>query len=533
MKKRLINMLIVLLIAGLLPGVAFATSFGTIPNEMLKVTSKDGIIWAIRETGNPNYYWNGSSWVSGNTSLSGPYGSAYENKFDIFIDDMGRLWFSGVRTNDNEYSTGYFQMTAGGKTVSDYGYRYFVKANDGTVWTWGYPSRDVKNTPTVAYFNGEGFTNLPVKAPFYLSGPCLTIDHDGRPWVCGSGQGDYNKVAYWNGSSWVRCDPPFPNGNMIGGLTTTEDGSIMAFADYSYGYGWALYKNGVWTIKNFSKDDRSANPVKTYANIELGPGGKIWGISNTDGTKLAYYDEGIWKITMPAPFGISDFTVDSSGIVWAINGKQAAAYIEGAWLTDTDGFSSKLIEAAKKSADAAKVSADAAAANTGAAVTAAQGAKASADTAASRAQTAVNQTVDAGTSAASWAHQSYDKANQASQDATYIRNTQLPSLETKLNNLQVSVTNIQNSDTMPPTVEIQTVSGARATSGSSIQAIVTVTDNRPGPYTYSINGGSYSTLPDDGRITLPVYSSGNNSITVSVQDAAGNVGSKTIVIRKF
>ncbi|ABO49504.1 hypothetical protein Dred_0969 [Desulforamulus reducens MI-1] len=117
--------------------------------------------------------------------------------------------------------------------------------------------------------------------------------------------------------------------------------------------------------------------------------------------------------------------------------------------------------------------------------------------------------------------------------AGYIRNTQLPGLETKMNNLQVAVTNIQNSDTIPPTFDVQTVSGARATSASSIQAIVTVTDNRPGPYTYSISGGSYSTLPSDGRISLPVSSSGNNSITVSVKDVAGNIGTKTIVIRKL
>lgn len=97
----------------------------------------------------------------------------------------------------------------------------------------------------------------------------------------------------------------------------------------------------------------------------------------------------------------------------------------------------------------------------------------------------------------------------------------------------MAVTNIQNSDTLPPTIDVQTVSGARATSASSIQAIVTVTDNRPGPYTYSINGGSYNALPSDGRITLPVSSPGNNSITVYVKDVAGNVGSKTIVIRKL
>ncbi|RYD01476.1 hypothetical protein N752_29685 [Desulforamulus aquiferis] len=148
-----------------------------------------------------------------------------------------------------------------------------------------------------------------------------------------------------------------------------------------------------------------------------------------------------------------------------------------------------------------------------------------ANSANSRTQTTINQT---------WYPGTYGGPSESVGDiAGYIRTTQLPALETKMNNLHVAVTNIQNSDTTPPTVDVQTVSGARATSASSIQAIVTVTDNRPGPYTYSINGGSYSTLPSDGRISLPVVNSGNNSITVNVKDVAGNVGSKTIIIRKL
>lgn len=157
--------------------------------------------------------------------------------------------------------------------------------------------------------------------------------------------------------------------------------------------------------------------------------------------------------------------------------------------------------------------------------TSAQGAKTSADTAATRAQTTVNQT---------WYGGAYGGASENVADiAGYIRIKQLPELETKMNNLQVAINNIENNDTSPPTVDVQTVSGSRATSASSIQAVVTVTDNRPGPYTYSVNGGSYSTLPANGIVSLPVLSPGNNSITINVKDVAGNVGSKTIVIRKL
>ena len=118
----------------------------------------------------------------------------------------------------------------------------------------------------------------------------------------------------------------------------------------------------------------------------------------------------------------------------------------------------------------------------------------------------------------SYYNQSYGGSSECVANiAGYIRNTQLPGLETKMNNLQVAVTNIQNSDTIPPTFDVQTVSGARATSASSIQAIVTVTDNRPGPYTYSISGGSYSTLPSDGRISLPFSNSGYFRIQVKLK----------------
>ena len=173
---------------------------------------------------------------------------------------------------------------------------------------------------------------------------------------------------------------------------------------------------------------------------------------------------------------------------------------------------------AKTAAEEAKNAANEANTNASAAKTSADAARASADTGASRA----------------WYSGKYGGSQESVADvAGYIRNQQLPGIDTKINNLQTSITNLQNSDTLPPVVDVQTVSGARATSGSSIQAIVTVTDNRPGPYTYSINGGSYSALPADGRVTLPVTIAGNNTITVYVKDVAGNIGSKTIVIRKL
>lgn len=509
--KRSILILLILIINFNI-SIADAANFGTLPiNYAARITFKNGLIWVTQDEDNLTYFWNGSSWIPANSSLTGRGPNDYIN--DIFIDNQNRLWFSGeYNSDDDAHTTGYFQMNSAGKCVSYYGYEIFTKGKNGTIWTYGYPDRDYWKYPTVGYFNGEGFTHLPVLAPFRLVGHSLTIDNNGTPWI----SGENGQVAYWNGSSWVRNDPPFKYTPIIHCLATASDGSIIAIArDYNYS-AWAVYKNGTWTVKQEANDQISAEPIHGYSTVEYGPDGKVWGFSS-DGIK--YYENGTWNKIIPAPFSLADFTVDDSGILWAVgDGTKVAAYIEGGWFTDTDSFSSKLIEAAKKSADKAALEAQQA-------KTSADASKASADTASSKAQTAINQT---------WYTGAYGgNSESVANIAGYIRNTQLPGLETKINNLQVAINNIQNSDILNPIVDIQTVSGARATSGSSIEAIITVTDNRPGPFTYSINGGAYNTLPSNGRIFLPVSGPGNNTITVSVKDVAGNTGSKSIVIRKL
>ncbi|HBV99341.1 MAG: hypothetical protein JL50_21640 [Peptococcaceae bacterium BICA1-7] len=104
---------------------------------------------------------------------------------------------------------------------------------------------------------------------------------------------------------------------------------------------------------------------------------------------------------------------------------------------------------------------------------------------------------------------------------------------TKIDTLQTMVNNYMSADTSPPVVSLSTVSGARATSGSSILAMVDVSDNLSNTFEYSLNGIDYLSLSVDGIITLPVNSSGTNTITVWVKDEAGNTSRKSITIRKF
>ncbi|MCL6478990.1 MAG: hypothetical protein K6T65_11330 [Peptococcaceae bacterium] len=106
----------------------------------------------------------------------------------------------------------------------------------------------------------------------------------------------------------------------------------------------------------------------------------------------------------------------------------------------------------------------------------------------------------------------------------------------KLDKLQTSIMNIQNNmgaDVAPPVVRIRTVSGAMATSGSSIQAVVDVADNVSSVFTYSLDGSNFTALPGNKVINLPVNSQGINLITVWIMDEAGNVCSATITIRKL
>jgi len=123
-------------------------------------------------------------------------------------------------------------------------------------------------------------------------------------------------------------------------------------------------------------------------------------------------------------------------------------------------------------------------------------------------------------------------ADSANANVNYIRNTQLPSIENKITNLQTTVNNFV-SDAMSPIVKIQTTSGARATSASSIPCIVSVTDNSAGPFEYSVNGGAWAALPASGQVALPVTQPGMNTITVEVKDLAGNIGRDVISIRKL
>lgn len=114
-------------------------------------------------------------------------------------------------------------------------------------------------------------------------------------------------------------------------------------------------------------------------------------------------------------------------------------------------------------------------------------------------------------------------------DASRSANEKIDTLQTTVNNIQ----NTLGNDTTSPVVKVKTVSGAWATSGSSIRAVINASDNVSTVFEYSLDGTDYQPLPSDGVIVLPVSTSGSNLITVWVKDEAGNVGRDSITIRKL
>jgi len=194
---------------------------------------------------------------------------------------------------------------------------------------------------------------------------------------------------------------------------------------------------------------------------------------------------------------------------------------------------------AKASADTAATNAANASSNASTAATNAASAKSSADnanTSASNALNAVNNangnTISAVRDAAGTV---LDESRQSKISATNAYN-ESHTANTKLDTLQTTVTNIQNSigaDTTPPVPKLRTVSGAAATSGGSIQAVLDISDNVSVTFTYSLDGVSYGPVPISKIINLSVVSPGSNVIPVWVKDLAGNVGTTSITIRKL
>ncbi len=150
---------------------------------------------------------------------------------------------------------------------------------------------------------------------------------------------------------------------------------------------------------------------------------------------------------------------------------------------------------------------------------------------------ASSRTWDSATSksAATLAREARDSAGTAAASALGAFNATQTAI-TRLDSIQARITNIENktgADLSPPVVRIKTVTGSLATSGGSVKAVLSISDNIASTFDYSLDGVNFSPVPADKQITLPVNNPGPNIIMVWARDAAGNVGSESIIIRKL
>jgi len=85
-------------------------------------------------------------------------------------------------------------------------------------------------------------------------------------------------------------------------------------------------------------------------------------------------------------------------------------------------------------------------------------------------------------------------------------------------------------DNAPPVFDVNTASGARATSAASIDLQITAQDSLSKNLAYNINGGAFQPLPSSGVVTVSLSEQGVNNVVVCLRDEAGNTASKQIKI---
>lgn len=413
---------------------------------------------------------------------------------------------------------------------------------------------------------------------FYRAGKFYKVQHTGDYWNNGMPQ-----LCEWNGSTWVLIKEGTKDLREPYGVTVYYDvGSDKVYAVFAENYSWgyvALYtysfSSNSWTRVSdtiYIEDLEFVNS-RTYKTIifngNIFVGGyysdsdlnRIVNISTkslvvstsiSNGVGLAANNYGWVKYSVGGNFeganiGFNLYTieVDKYGNLFLAGsgGKCAVRDLGGVIQTNSDFYTDYVINLdikpdvknAVTAANQARDAANAANSNAWNAYNAANTAKNEAVNAKNEAINAKNAANTASNYASSAASRVWDSAESKSA-ATLAKEARDKAAQTlsAVNNLQATVNNINNTittqDSMPPSVELDTVSGAKATSSSSIQLIIAASDNKSSTFTYSINGGSYSSLPADGKITVSLPSIGPNTITVRVKDEAGNTTVKAIKI---
>lgn len=376
----------------------------------------------------------------------------------------------------------------------------------GNTLTWDssaakiYPDENWLNSQADNSISGDPFNHAgggfdlrddPVK--LYIKTIGTTYDSSHNYWFRVSAYNAYGESPYGNAYTPTltnRTDTTIPSGTIS--VTVPEGATAPATVTVNLS-SITDSESGLYQMQ-FSNDGTSYSAWQAFATA------KSWTTSSGEGQKTIYV-----KVK------------DNVG--------NTATFTVNFWLGATLTQIYNEAQAGSQKAEAARLAAEESKINSNAAKTAAEAASTNSGIAAANATTASDRAYYTGR---------YGGSTESVADvAGYVRNTQLPSMDTKIDNIQTTVNNMASADTLPPAVDLKTVSGAVATSGGSINIIVTVSDNRSATFTYSLDGTTYQALPANGIISVPVGSPGPNVITVRVKDEANNIGSKSITIRKL
>lgn len=307
--------------------------------------------------------------------------------------------------------------------------------------------------------------------------------------------------------------------------------TIMASADYIPAYADSVYIGG----KNVSSSYTFIGSYTVPANA------RVVALKGTMSGGYYFYDYLYYYLngSMQACVATKYYEQSNTSFYYIVNvsaGNTISFYASSSASADTlsldaavvlayDFPSQTLVNQTKTSADNAKTAAD--------------NAKASADTAAANASNSFNAVNNANgntiTAVRDATGTALAEARQSKANALNAYN-EAHTANTKIDSLQAAVTNIQNNlggDTSPPAPRLRTVSGAAATSGSSILAVLDISDNVSSTFTYSLDGSAYIAVPANKVISLPVNNAGANVISVWVKDQAGNIATTSITIRKL
>ncbi len=282
-------LMIICLILFVCPQVAFSNCWQNYTNSN-EISGSDIIgnyLWLATTGGVVRWNLTDSTYIKYTTVK----GLADHNVKDVFVDDIGNIWFGtveGVQKYDGAVWTTYNTVNSPLPNNTVYA---IAQDTMGIMWfgtAYGIAAFDGASTWQVYTDLGGGATNVDVRG--------IGIDSQNRIWTANNPDiyGDPGGVSVFNGSTWTRHDP---NTSGIGQyfLSLTVGGNDYVWAG-SWTSGVYVYNGSVWNNYN-SSGPLMGNQIECFAVEE---DSVIWianhsnsadgGVSKFNGTTWVHYN---------------------------------------------------------------------------------------------------------------------------------------------------------------------------------------------------------------------------------------------------